>query len=231
MQYTLTLIDNVPAISTANGKYLLIDTGSPSSFSEAGEIEIAKVKYPVPTILYGKVTAAYLQNAMHHINITGLVGMDIISKGFYEFDYTNLVLNIISLDDEFVSNGSEQIDLSYAGGVPILPLYLGSTSLVQKFILDTGAKLSYAIPEICGGLENVGTDFDFNPLMGESLQVNKFSDFVYKLGSKFIQHDIHENARVTSAVRQFGSVGILGYHFMKDQKVVLNPISRQLIIM
>ena len=135
MQYSLTLIDSVPAISTAYGKYLLIDTGSPSSFSETGEIEIAKVQYPVPTILYGKVTAAYLQNAMHHSNITGLVGMDIISKSFYEFDYTNLVLNIISLDNEFDSNGSEQIDLSYAGGVPILPLYLGSTSLVQKFII------------------------------------------------------------------------------------------------
>jgi len=228
--YAITLVDNVPAITTPQNQVLLIDTGSPSSFSETGEIEISGQKYHVPTILHGKVTATYLKNAMHSNVICGLVGMDIISKGIYEFDYQNHVLKIFALEDNLFSLGGEQIDLSYVAGIPILPIYVGTTSVVQKFILDTGAKLSYAIPEICRDLQNVGVDLDFNPFMGENLQVNKHSDFVYKVGSKFIQHIIHENARVTSTVRQFASAGILGYHFMKNQKIVLNPISKQLII-
>jgi hypothetical protein len=219
----------VPAVLSSNGKYFLLDTGSPNSFSNTGSIEIGGTHYSAPTSL-GKVTADYLCTKMHNSEIGGLLGMDIISRAIYEFDYPNMMLGVISFNAEIIENAVEVLNLSYVMSIPIISVQTSAMSQPVKFILDTGAKLSYVIPEICESLQDIGTDIDFNPLIEDNLEVIKYSDLSYKIGAVSFQHVVHEAPGVTRTVKQLGTHGILGYHFMKEHKITLNTKTNQLII-
>jgi len=228
--YAITLVDNVPAIITPQNQVLLIDTGSPSSFSETGGIEIGGQKHLVPTSLFGVVTANYLRQHMHHAEIAGIIGMNILSKAIYEFDYRNMILNVNSPHDEYLKDAIEVLDLSYAGGVPVLTIQVSGQRELSRFLLDTGAKLSYTIPQICAALQQVGTSTDFSPSFGPNLLATQYEDFSFTAGSTSFQHIIHENPQVTEGIRPYGVVGILGYHFMSERVMLFNPVTSQLII-
>jgi hypothetical protein len=229
MKYSLSLIDNVPAVLSSNRKYLLLDTGSPNSFSNTGSIEIGGTHYSAPTSL-GKVTADYLCTKMHNSEIGGLLGMNIISKAIYEFDYPNMMLGVTPFNDGVNESALEVLNLSYVMSIPIISVQTSAMSQPAKFILDTGAKFSYAIPEICESLQNIGTDIDFSPLIEDNLEVIRYSDLSYNIGAVSFQHVVHEAPGVTRTVKQLGAHGILGYHFMKERKITLNPNTNQLII-
>ena len=147
-------------IVNVEGHPYLLDTGAP--FSVAYQpIEIAGRPFPVEQSYMG-VTPSYL---MEHIGvpIEGMIGNDIMQHyniGIYaaeqmvQFSHLPLVGDIV-------------IPLQEFSGVPIIGVKIGDR--VLRMFLDTGAPMSYLLPEHLRGFVANGRHEDFYPLLGNFL--------------------------------------------------------------
>ena len=80
-----TILHNKHLLIETNRGVLLIDTGSPASFHEASCIEINGREHKVSTSYMG-LTAQYLSQKIG-CQISGLLGMDIISLGDFSISH------------------------------------------------------------------------------------------------------------------------------------------------
>jgi hypothetical protein len=142
------------------GRSCVLDTGSPFSLGFY-PITIAGREFPVHENYLG-VTCDYLSREIG-VTVEGLIGADIVrafTVGIYpaeqvvQFQNTPAFGNIVLPIDNHM-------------GVPIIKLEVNGKVLSAFF--DTGAPLSYLLPEALEGLQPECTHEDFYPLVGNFL--------------------------------------------------------------
>lgn len=142
------------------GRPCVLDTGSPFSLGFY-PISIAGKEFPVHEN-YLDVTCEYLSREIG-TNVEGLIGANIVREftlGIYpneqmvQFQDTPAFGNIVLPIDNHL-------------GVPIIKLEVNGRVISAFF--DTGAPMSYLLPEALAGLEPDCTHEDFYPLVGNFL--------------------------------------------------------------
>lgn len=213
-QYQIELIDRIPVIHTVEDNYYILDTGSPVSFSEKGEINILDRIYKVSNQFSG-ADPSYLKCKIDE-RVKGLIGMDILAENNFHLDYDLLLFKMSKkLDDIKVDHGL-LIDLNGRRSYPEILIKVGDKKV--KAIIDTGAKFSYANDEFLAELDHVGTETDFSPVMGD-LNCKRFSSFNYDTLDKSFTHDIFYNEKVSRGIGMLGYKVLLGYDFMSTYPV------------
>lgn len=150
------------------------------------------------------------------MEITTLLGCDIISEYKVLFDYKNR--SVIFSDKKNEIEGSE-ISLTLQMGVPLIKLMIENKML--NFYLDTGAKISYLKEEITENFEKKEVFKDFHPIVG------KFETATYDIITTI--GDINFNVKygnLPEALRLTfmigGTDGIIGKDFFCNFKVLLD---------
>jgi hypothetical protein len=151
---------------------ILIDTGSPTSFHDTGQIDLCGDSYSVPQSIMN-VTSEYLTTEVG-CNVHGILGMDIISKHPILFDLRN---NLIFVDDD-AQYGSYLPSFKLPYNLICIEIKVNGKSV--RLIADTGAKISYIDESIVEGLNPVDTKQDFSPLFGH------FSTDIYECDIQFM---------------------------------------------
>lgn len=213
-QYSLELIDRIPIICIDEQHHYVLDTGSPYSFSEKEKVNIKDKTYTVLKNFSGTDTA-YLKR---HVDdrIKGLIGMDIITDSNYHFDYGNLTLQISDDLNSFDTHDHLLIDLKGKKSYPEIFIHTGEKQV--KAIVDTGAKFSYAVDDLISGLDHVGDEEDFSPILG-MLNSSRYHSFSYEALGKRFEHDIFFNRNVARAIGLLGFPILLGYDFLSAHPV------------
>ena len=142
------------------GRPYLLDTGAP--FSVGYEpIVIAGREFPVESSYMG-VTGSYLTE---HIGLTieGMIGADILQH-FNIGIYANERMVQFGMQHPV---GDIVIPLHEHMGVPIVSVKVGDR--VRRMFLDTGAPMSYLLPEFLDCELPEGRHEDFYPLLGNFL--------------------------------------------------------------
>ena len=180
-----------------DGQGIIIDTGSPNSFHDTGQIFLCGDSYTVPRSIMN-VNSEYLSKEIGS-KIHGLLGMDIISKYPILFELQN---GFIFVDDD--------TQYSSAFSSFILPFHMVCIELCVngqrvRLIVDTGAKISYIDSSVVKGHDSIGTEQDFSPLFGH------FSTNLYKCNVKLLQGE--------SIVLTFGTPPSLLTEFLTTMQV------------
>ena len=145
---------------TIEGQPWLLDTGSPSSFGDAGVITLDGQKFPVASDymgLSGKLLSVYLGQS-----VAGLIGADILNsidvvvdsgRGLATFsrDSFDLRGDVLKME-EFMS-------------IPIIEVKIAEQ--VHRMFFDTGAQISYFQDDALSSFPTSGVLKDFFPGMGE----------------------------------------------------------------
>lgn len=147
-------------LMTMEGQPWLLDTGSPSSFGDAGAITLDGQEFPVASDymgLSGKLLSGYLGQS-----VAGLIGTDIlnsidvvvdIGRGLATFsrDCFDLRGDVLQME-EFMS-------------IPIIEVKIGGQ--VHRMFFDTGAQISYFQDDSLSSFPARGVLKDFFPGVGE----------------------------------------------------------------
>ena len=156
--HTYELINNHYLVDI-DGKRLLVDTGSPTSFwmdSHCQEITIDGVKYT----LQGRPSNVDVAETMKLIGtkVDGFIGLDIIRQTSLTIYKNGLI--------EFRPNevDGKRIDLNTNG---FLTFRVEAHAMSGAFIIDTGAKYGYGIRGLFDGLTAFGHVEDYNPILGK----------------------------------------------------------------
>ncbi len=187
------------------GRPCLLDTGSPFSVGYQ-PIRIAGHDFPVHASYLG-VTCDYLADNIG-APIEGLIGADIVQA---------LTLSIYSSErmvqfSEHPADGSIVIAVPDFKGVPIIPIAIGGR--VMRMFFDTGAPMSYLLPNAFDGREPDGRHEDFYPLLGNFI-TNTYSLGV-NIGGEGQILRFGELPEELNMVLEAGKVqGILGTEMLK----------------
>jgi hypothetical protein len=142
------------------GRPCLLDTGSPFSLGYE-VIYIAGQEFPLHNSYLG-VTCDYLTDNIG-VPIEGLIGADIVQA---------FTLSVFSSErtvqfSERPAEGTMVIAVQNFMGVPIIPVAIGGR--VMRMFFDTGAPMSYLLPDAFVDREPDGRHEDFYPLLGNFL--------------------------------------------------------------
>jgi len=156
------------------------------------------------------------------MEITTLLGADILSEYKILFDYANKVVTFSKDNLNFVG---KTMDITDFMGIPILQMSVDNQEL--KFFLDTGARLSFLSSDITRDYKCVGTEEDFYPGVGpfktECFEVPTVFDgqlHLFKFGN------LPELLQMTLMLG--GTHGIVGYDFFNQYQVLLDIRNRKL---
>ena len=163
MEFSSIAIEEVNSHIIINDEQnVLIDTGSPLSFHQSGQIVLGNETFNVPSSVLG-VTSEYLSQKVGK-EINGLVGMDILNK--------NPIM--ISLKDKmmFINDDAvyrEKLRRAVPGGPigGIIGVEMSINGRVARMLVDTGAKISYIKKEFVEGLNIKDIVEDFSPYIGD----------------------------------------------------------------
>ncbi len=211
--FKLTLFKGHPII-TENENSILIDTGSPSTIHTTNQLTFISDNYNAYTNYVG-LTADKLSD-MVGMNITTLLGADILSKYKILLDYKNL--EVIFSKNEIECEG-QTISITSFLGIPIIELELEGRKI--KCFLDTGARLSYLTNGLTSGHQSIGTDEDFYPGAGN------FTTECYTIDTTFGNETFtvkYGNLPTLweMTLRLSGTNGIIGFDFFNTFKILLD---------
>ena len=154
----------------SNNSRLLIDTGSPYSFQKDGIIKIGKQDFNVPKDLMG-LDSNYLTEKVG-INISGLIGMDIMNHFSVWFNSPQFG-NFILFSEKDDATGQPLSNSMNFMGCPTVTL--GANHQEGIFLFDSGAPVSYISSRFVQNVSPCGTTYDFSPLIqSERYEVNLF---------------------------------------------------------
>ena len=140
-------------IDDGNGHLLLIDTGTPRSFSFGKHIEFEGIILPTSVLSEKQIK---FSKEIIELDVDGFIGMDILRRGFtmtndtFEFK-TYKFENYF--DIEFMNHAIIGKNIEICGHI-INP------------VIDTGAMINYARKSIIGERKFIGGMYDFNPYYG-----------------------------------------------------------------
>lgn len=195
-----------------DGKRLLVDTGSPTSFlmeSHCQEITIDGVKYA----LQGRTSHVDVAEMMKlvGVKVDGFIGLDIIRQTSLTIHKNGLI--------EFRANDvdGKGIDLNTNG---FLTFSVESHAMSGAFIIDTGAKYGYGIRGLFDGLKAFDHVEDYNPILGRLNSDLYHLDMVVGGRGKVV--DLCDNADVYPMIKHYGAVMIANITSLFDEVCVID---------
>jgi hypothetical protein len=212
-------------IVMVDGRPCVLDTGSPFSVGYA-PIVIADKEFPVYDS-YLDVCPAYLAD---HIGtkVEGLIGADILAEFNVNIRHAERLIEFSS----YSSGHAVFLPLNNFMNVPILPIKV--CGRIVRAFFDTGATLSYLLPEILAGLDSSGRQEEFYPLLGSFL-TDVYSTAVGVGGEEreFRFGELPEELRMMLEAGQVQAIigTDLLKHFdlsfsLRDKRMRLDPVSR-----
>ena len=167
----LFMFNNHPVVQI-DGQYFIIDTGSPFSFKFDGtrEMQICGQSFTLSAPHCTKRDVDTLTGA----DISGLIGMNVISKTGLTIDLKNGILEFSSNDQ--IDPGKTSAVLSFElfellGAKYIITNDISSDVPLNHVIIDTGAPISYVSSRLLPMLTPTGEHYeDLSPEFGGVLQ-------------------------------------------------------------
>ena len=218
-QFQLEIFKGHPIIIEGEHR-MLIDTGAPSTIHRSGEIQFCGEDYDC-TVNYMGLKISNISELLG-MEITTLLGADILSEYKILFDYANKLVTFSKDDINFVG---KTLDITDFMGIPILQMSVNNQEL--KFFLDTGARLSFLSSDITRNYKRVGTEEDFYPGVGpfqtDCFEVPTVFDgqlHLFKFGN------LPDLLQMTLMLG--GTHGIVGYDFFSQYQVLLDIRNRKL---
>jgi hypothetical protein len=218
-QFQLEIFKGHPIIIEGEHR-ILIDTGAPSTIHRSGEIQFCGDDYDC-TVNYMGLKISNISELLG-MEITTLLGADILSEYKILFDYANKAVTFSKENLNFVG---KTLDITVFMGIPILQMSVNNQEL--KFFLDTGARLSFLSSDITRNYKCVGTEEDFYPGVGpfqtDSFEVPTIFDgqlHLFKFGN------LPDLLQMTLMLG--GTHGIVGYDFFSKHQVLLDIRNRKL---
>lgn len=219
--FELLLHKGLPIITDKLGQKFIVDTGSPSSFCDSGQVDLYDGIVNVPKKIM-QVDAAYLQENVG-IQLDGLLGLDILSKKSFSIHYSSSLFTIYDHQDELHAEEGSQYFEATAMFLKI-PVSINGASV--NLILDTGAHISYLNPEFVRvDMNTLRITNDFNPLLG-NFEVSIIDEFEYSINGKVISHEVGVSPnQLVNMLNQLRAGGVFGYelfnkidfYYLKDE--------------
>lgn len=206
-------IQNGHLLFDAGNGLVIIDTGSPSSFHEDGQISFSGSNYPVDTSYI--VTAQYLSERLG-VEIKGLLGMDIISHNPILIDVPNKKL---------VAGAEMQVENIGAGNfMGAIMINLNISGVPTRLLLDTGAWISYLDPSLTSNHDVIRTEMDFSPVTGIN---SEFTTPIYRVNTIIGGNEEQLEygnlpTMLNMAISLTGAKGIIGYELLSRKAVYIN---------
>ncbi len=213
VSFPLQLIDGHAIIESHNYR-ILIDTGSPKTIHISTTLDLMGKSFSCLRE-FGGVSSNRL-SALIGSPVTTLLGMDIISQFKVLFDYSNKCIWFSETD--MISKGVA-IPLVQFSNIPIVELEVFGRSL--KFLLDSGAKLSYLETSFTKGLHSQVVASDFYPSYG------RFETKIYTLECTVVEATFPVNfgnlpSQMAGILPQANVQGIIGFDLFNRFQVLLN---------
>ena len=207
IKFDLQLHNGLPIITDKLGHKLLLDTGSPSSFCETGQIDMFGDPIRTQRNLMQANSEYLISNLKIHLD--GLLGLDILKMKSFSINYQELSFTI--LDEIPVRN-----DLHRFPNSSYLKIPVQITGNNINLILDTGAHISYLNPEFVNvDTLNLRKTTDFNPILG-NFEVSLVDHFSYTINETQLDHEIGlAPSNLANMLRQMGVAGVFGYELFK----------------
>lgn len=211
-------------------KVLVIDTGSPISFSVTGNINSIKINENDYEMINNLVKVD--GNALHEfigVNIDGLIGVDILSKiGGVFFNKLEKTITFTS-ENDFHNSVRVPIKLFGVMGMYYIDCKFTAGGNNIKSLLDTGAYMSYIDPEIAKFGVPDGNVLDYSPTFGGWIETTKVKLPVI-IGSE--KQDI-SMAMMTQAIKaqlsMIGCKAILGINEIQWDKMLIDLRNNELV--
>lgn len=193
---------------------ILIDTGAPSTIHNTNDLYFCTDNYSCVTNYMG-LTVQKLSE-MFGMEVTTLIGVDILSNYNVLFDYQN---GIVSFNKDEIKSFENVASITSFMGIPIIELTVDKQKL--KFFLDTGAKLSYLDKEFTTKYDSIGTEDDFYPGVGQ------FETDTYEILTGFGNKEFKVRYGNLPTLLQMtlmlgGTNGIIGFDFFNNFKINLD---------
>jgi hypothetical protein len=205
--FELQLHKGLPIITDKLGQRFILDTGSPSSFCESGQVDLYEGVINVPKKIM-QVDAVYLQENIG-IQLDGLLGLDILGKKSFSIQYNSLSFIIYdSINEMHVVDGLQYFEATAM--IFKIPVSINDASV--NLILDTGAHISYLNPEYVSiDTNNLRTTNDFNPLLG-NFEASMVEEFEYSINGNTIIHEVGLSPnQLKTMLGQLRVGGVFGY--------------------
>ena len=199
---------------------ILIDTGSPTTIHKRQYFQFCFESYECLINPLG-LTSENLSK-MVGMEITTLLGVDILSKYNVKFDYRH---NEVSFSKGDFSFAGKEIDIESFMSIPIIELSIDYKTM--KFFLDTGAKISYLSKIHLKNYKSIGKEKDFYHNFGtfttECFQVKAlFENEEFNVIFGILPPKLHKSLLVG------GIDGIIGYDFFKNFTILLDLCKKKI---
>lgn len=214
--YKIICVNRHILINDHQNGLVVIDTGSPVSFHKNGHIVLCGQEYTVNSSYMG-TDSAYISQKVG-VDISGLIGMDIISQYDIWIDTMKGDGTIDFYDNDFTSMWSVET-FSIFGCPGIIMIINGQRS---RMLFDTAAPISYVKESFINGLPICGHAMDFTPLTQNEYEVD-----LYSLNANFAskQFDIKiakSPIFIAQLLEQLNVDGIIGYDLIDNFRIILN---------
>lgn len=201
---------------------ILIDTGAPSTIHRSNKLTFLGIDYVV-TSNYMGLTIQSISDLLG-MEITTLMGADILSKYCVQIDYNNCQ---IAFSNDSIAMEGEEIIMETFMGIPVLQIKVGESC--SKMFLDTGAKLSYLNQAQTVGLEHVGQEQDFYPGLG-NFNTDCYQTVAHVGKSSFnVKFGVLPTLLQTTLMMA-GTQGILGSDFFTAFNVCIDYTNHKVIV-
>ena len=197
------------------GEYVLIDTGSPTTFHRNRHIEVCGQTFDVGTSFMG-MDLDYISDKVG-LEMVGLIGMDVIGK-FNVCINTEKFGNFIGFDTDN-HYMTWQVEAFSMMGCPGIVMNVNGRR--ARMLFDTGAPVSYIDPAFTYGIPICGHTKDFTPLTKKEFEVDLHSVSSSFMGKDFIVNYGDMPESISVLLKTFRVDGIIGYDLMENFRILL----------
>lgn len=189
---------------------VIVDTGSPISFSDVNCIRFLNDQYHRSNHPLLSMIQKYLSS-----QISGLIGMDILNQYDLSFIYDRSLGRWIVKPWQDKTSEGDRFDVEYYSGVPVVEAYVDGKR--GKFFLDTGATISFLRKGWINHQPYIGEAEDFFPTLGI------FSTDLYRCQLQFANREFSDSMGVMPEGLEVlipdWIDGIIGLNVLKDTKI------------
>ena len=196
--------------------WLLVDTGGNRSFCETGRITLCGKRFPVANYIqfYARVDAEYVSRNVGE-QVSGLIGMDILSQFAIKFDLPAGKLTFGCPTDGLTL-------VSPGAGRGFVSMNMTINGHQAHVLLDSGAPISYVSPFLTEGLTSIGTTIDFSPLTPNSPFETPLFEFPATFaGNDFTMRAGHLPDDLERQVSGLGFDGAVGFEVLSRFPLVI----------
>jgi len=203
-------------MSDEKGGWFVVDTGTPTTVYEFNQLHFMDRVHPVQTSFAG-LTVDSLRNFIPNAtkNIVGLLGNDVMSNYWVEFD---TIAGEASFGDGDAPSRDNSFVYQNMMSVPLISMQVDGRQL--NAFLDSGANLSYVKSAVSADWESLGVKQDFYPMYGSFESPHFIRETVVK--GKTMDVNYGNLPGILNATLSMGVDAILGVDLFANSVVMID---------